>query len=89
MADQFKNVVDKSGPYTGAVAVTPHDSTNLAQVTRALFFNCDDAETLNCLMPDGTTMALTFHATGHVLLPVRVVRVNNTGTNVTNIVALY
>ena len=85
--DQFLglNTVDN---YSSAVAVTPHDSTELAFVSRALVFNATAAQTLSVLMADGVAAAFTVGAAGTYVWPLRVRRVNSTGTTVTEIVAL-
>lgn len=74
-----------SAPAGSAVAVTPHDTTELASVSRALFVG--GAGNLACLMADGTTCTFTGVVAGTVL-PIRVRRVNSTSTTATSIVAL-
>jgi hypothetical protein len=78
-------------PYTDAVAITPSNTVDLAQVTRALHAHGagshhDVAVTL-ANDPDGTSVVLSI-AKGDVL-PIRVKRVWVTGTTATTIVGLY
>ena len=84
---------DKSilAPYTDAVTITPNDTVDLAEVTRALHAhgagsNHDVVVTL-ANDPDGTSVTLAI-AKGDVL-PIRVKRVWATGTTATTIVGLY
>lgn len=73
-------------PCASAAAVTPHDSTELSYVTRALFVG--GAGNIACLMADGTSCTFTGVVAGSVL-PIRVRRVNSTSTTATNIVAMW
>lgn len=76
-----------TAPAQGAVAVTPHDSTNLVPAPcRALWVGA--AGNVNALMADGTTATFVGVPTG-TLLPFAVRRVNATSTTATSIVALY
>jgi hypothetical protein len=73
-------------PYRGAEAVTPDDSTELTNVSRALYIG--GAGNASVLMADGTTVTLTGLLVGHVY-QVAVQRVNATSTTATNITSLY
>lgn len=75
-----------TGPITGAVAVTPHDATNLAAVARALYVGASGNVSL--IGADGVAVSLVGLAAG-VWHPIRVRRVNATGTTATGIVAGY
>lgn len=81
------SLVYQSGPATNAVAVTPHDSTNIGSPTRALWIG--GAGNISVEM-NGVGSAVVFQgiAAGS-LLPVSVTRVNSTSTTATQIVALY
>lgn len=73
-------------PATTAVAVTPSNSTDLANITTGIFIG--GAGTLKIDMPGTSAFTFTSVAAG-VYLPLRVKRVYATGTTATNIVALY
>lgn len=73
-------------PYTGGEAVTKHDTNELTKVCRALYIGGAGAVTL--VTSDGTTLAFAALPVG-TLLPVRAKQVKSTGTDATNIVALY
>lgn len=74
-----------SSPITGAAAVTPNDSTDLAELTLALYIGV--AGTLKVTMMDGTVV--TYGAITAGRHPLRVKRVWSTGTSATSIVAEY
>lgn len=74
--------------YGRAVAVTPHDSNNLAAVSKALYIGGAAAGDLAVVMEDGSTVTFDAVPVG-TLLKIRVQRVNNTDTTATNILALY
>lgn len=78
----------RNHPYTAAAAVTPNDSTDLTNVSRALWVGTGGALNLAVIMQNGATVTFNNVASG-TLLPVRVSRVKSTGTTVSNIVALW
>ena len=82
--DTFKHSSRSQDSVGSAVAVTPHDTTELAVVTRALYVG--GAGNVSLLMGDGTTVILSGVTAGS-MLPIRVRRVNATSTTATNIVA--
>jgi hypothetical protein len=85
--DPFKGIPEGgSVPADDAVAVTPHDTTQLATVSRGLYVG--GAGNVAVLMASGQTVTFVGVAAGSVL-PIRVARVNSTNTTATNIVALY
>jgi hypothetical protein len=87
MADAFSTFSpDLSSPCMNAAAVTPHNSTDLAQTSRALFVG--GAGNLVAVMAGGTTVTFTGVVAGSIL-PIRVTRVNSTNTTATNIVSIY
>jgi hypothetical protein len=73
-----------SGPATKATPVTPSDSTDLSYPCRALYVGATGDVTA---VVNGA--AVLFKAVPVGILPVRVSRVNSTGTTATNIVALF
>lgn len=80
---------DQTAPATGAVSVTPSNTDNLADGScRALWIGGAGSGNLSVLMADGTTGVFS-GVPGGLLLPISVLRVNLTGTDVTGIVALY
>ncbi len=86
MADDFANrgpVLDS--PAESGVAVTPHDSNNLPNTTRALWVGVSGDVSVE-MKTSGTALVFK-NAQG--LLPYRVTRVNSTNTTATDIVALW
>jgi hypothetical protein len=76
-----------SEPAVNAVAVTPDDNNDLADVTRFLYVGGTGDVTVNML---GTGSAIQLKAVPvGTLLPIWVTRVKATGTSATNLVALY
>jgi hypothetical protein len=73
-----------AGMYSQALAVTPHDSTNLVSMTRGLYIGVAGDVTA---VIGGS--AVLFKAVPVGILPVAVTRVNATATTATNILALY
>ena len=85
MARQLSdNLPTMSFPAENAVAVTPHDSTNLSNVTRALWVGVSGD--ISVEMFDVGTAIVFKNVQG--LLPVRATRINSTATTATDIVAL-
>ena len=75
------------GPAYNAEVVTPHDSTNLSQISRALYVGV--AGDVSVDMADtGTAIVFTAVPAGS-LLPIRINRVNSTSTTATNMVSIY
>jgi hypothetical protein len=74
--------------YEWAAVVTPSDTVSFAQPCRGLYIGGAGSGALTVLLIDGTTCAFA-GLTANTLLPIRAVRVNATGTNVTAIVALW
>jgi hypothetical protein len=75
-----------SEPVTGGEAVTPHNSTDLVKVSRALWVG--GAGNVAAVMKDGTVLTFVGVPAG-TMLPIRVSRVNSTNTTATSMVALY
>jgi hypothetical protein len=74
-----------STPITGGAAVTPSDSTDLPEISLALYIGT--AGTLKVTMLDGSVVTYASVAAGRH--PLRVKRVWATGTSATGIVAEY
>lgn len=74
-----------TSPVTGAAAVTPNDSTDLAETTVSLYVGT--AGTLKVTFEDGTTATYGAIAAGRH--PLRVKRVWATGTSASNLVAEF
>ena len=76
--------------YTRAVAITPNNSTDLVETTRAILV---DHLTLQHAMVSvilsGDTAAVTMPIRTGVVTPIRATRIRATGTDANTIVALY
>lgn len=79
--------IDSTMAFTHAVAVAPNDNADLAAPCLALFIGGAGTGTLTVTMADGVDVSFA-GLLANTLLPIRVRRVKNTGTGVTNIVAL-
>lgn len=84
--DNFKsNQSGLSSPLTRAVAVTPNDSTDLANVSRAIYVGV--AGDLEVITSGGDTVVFTGVPAG-ALLPIRAARVKAGQTTAEGILAL-
>lgn len=72
--------------YDHAAAITPNDSTDLANFTRAIYVG--GAGNIKIDTVNGETVTLNGATAGSVLA-VQARRVHSTGTSATNLVALY
>jgi len=73
-------------PADDAEVVVPHDTTNLAKTSRALYVGVGGDVSVEMA---GTGSAIVFTGVlAGTVLPIRVTRVNATGTTATNMVAL-
>ncbi|RJP21671.1 MAG: hypothetical protein C4529_07020 [Deltaproteobacteria bacterium] len=87
MADPFPaQTPSLTGPIENGFAVTPHDSNEVAQTTRAIWVG--GAGTLVVITRGGDTLTLVGVPAG-TLLPIRAKIVKSTGTTATSIVGLY
>jgi hypothetical protein len=77
----------KSAQATRAFAVTPNNSTDLATTDVVLYIGGAGSGNLKVTTSGGDTV--TFAGVGKGFFPIRVNRVWSTGTDVTNIMALY
>lgn len=86
MADQFQSFArGLTAPADGAFAITPNDSTDLPQVTRALYIGVSG--NLAVTMKSGESVTLVNVQAGTVL-PLRLARVMDTNTTAQSIVGL-
>jgi hypothetical protein len=87
MADDFDNIrPNLESPGEGLLSVTPDDDTDLGTVSRALYIG--GTSDLAVRMKDGSEGTLLNVPAG-AFLPLRVVRVMETGTTATGIVAVF
>lgn len=86
MTDQYKNTgTGLESPAQDAFSVSPNDATDLQEVTRALYIG--STGDVAVIMKGGGEVTYFGLAAGQ-LMPVRVVRVKDTGTTATNILGL-
>lgn len=88
MSDQYQ--FQKNGimhPAENAVAITPHDSNDLADASRGVFVGVSGNLKVD-MVGSGTAVVFTGLAAG-VIHPLRVTRIYSTDTTATNIVAVY
>ena len=85
--DSFKNLSD-SPDFSARklVAVTPHNSNDLAYTTKALFIGTGGNIVV---LAEDDTVAVTLKVTDGQILPVRAIRVLETNTTATGIVGMY
>ena len=74
-----------TAPAFSAIEVTPSDTTDLPEVTRAIYVG--QSGDLRVRMQDGTTVTFTATQAG-AIYPLRVAQVLATGTDASGIVAL-
>jgi hypothetical protein len=86
MLDRYEGTAAgvNSPAYTG-FSVTPNDSTDLTEVTRAVYVGASGA--VSVVMASGQTVTFAAVAAS-TLLPIRVRRILATGTTATNLVGL-
>jgi hypothetical protein len=84
--DPFNVTNDINGPANSFVAVTPHDSTDLTTVSRAIWVGTGG----NVVAVTASGSPVTFNnVPDGTLLPIRVSRINSTNTTASDIVALW
>ncbi len=86
MATPSTNVENTSAPAIYAGAVTASDSANLSSISRAIYVG--SSGDVAAVMPDDAVVTFVAVQAGSIL-PVRIKRVNATGTTAANIIALY
>ena len=85
--DKFANFpTTPISPARGGVSVTPNDTTELTQVSRALYIG--QGGDVSLTLADGDTLILEAVPAGSVL-PVRAATVRATGTTAAAIIALW
>lgn len=87
MADNFRTY--KPGldsPASDGEAVTPSDSVDLVNVSRAIYVGGDG--NISVITNGGTTLTLAGALAG-TTIPIRVSRIRATGTTAVNLVALF
>jgi hypothetical protein len=83
-SDHYQSV---SGPIQGGAAVTTHNTNELSTYSRALWIGGSGSGNLKVTLVSGDVITLAGVSVG--LLPLRCKIVWATGTDVTNIVALW
>jgi hypothetical protein len=73
-------------PASGGEAVTTHDTTEFATVSRAIYVG--GAGDVAAVMADGSVLTFSAVPAG-TLLPIRCKRINSTNTTATLMLALY
>lgn len=87
MADRYNaGSSGLTGSATRSAAVSPNDSTDLANVTRALWVG--GAGNVALMLVDDSSAVTFVGVAAGTLLPLRVKRVMSTNTTATNIVAV-
>jgi hypothetical protein len=83
------NSVSVLAPYTRAVTITPSDTVDLTETTRAInVYAAASPTTVKVIFQDDTVAVTLYLQTGKTY-PLRVTRIYSTGTTATAIVALY
>jgi hypothetical protein len=86
--DNFASFQDGlTSPAENAVAVTPHNSTDLAVASRALWVG--GAGNISVEMVGGQSAVVFTGIPAGTWMPLRVTRVNSTSTTATSIVSVY
>lgn len=87
MADTFgSQSTQLDSPASGGEAVTPHASTNLAQVSRGIYVG--GGGDVAAVMASGAVLVFSAVPAG-TLLPIRCIRINAVNTTATLMLALY
>lgn len=87
MADDFENNgATLISPAEGAAAVTPHDTTALGNVTRAIYVG--GAGDVEVITKGGDTVVFSSVPAG-TILPVRATHVKSSNTTASNILAMW
>lgn len=86
MPDRFESTATGlSGPASHGFAITPHDSTELSEVTRAIFIG--GAGNVSVVLASGATLTFS-NLPGGSVLPIRAKQVKSTGTTATALLGL-
>lgn len=78
-----------NAPYNRAVTITPSDSVDLTEITRALNISAAVSPTTVKVILSGDTVAVTLSLQTGKVYPIRASRVYATGTTATTVIALY
>lgn len=84
--DTYSKDITQLGPARNAVAVTPSDSTDLTNVTRAIVVGGNGNVSVNM---SGSGSAVVISMTAGTIYPLAVSRILSTGTAATGIVAIW
>lgn len=86
MADHFQNLADAPDLQARRlVAITPHDTNDLAYVTKAVYIGTGG--TISIIAADDTA-AVSLTVQDGAVLPIRAKRIRETGTTATGIVGM-
>ena len=85
-SDKHPDKMTQAAPASGAEAVTPHDSTDLGTVSRAIYVG--GAGNVAAVMLDGNVVTFSAVPAG-TILPIRVKRINSTNTTATLMVSIF
>ena len=77
---------DRSGPASRAVAITPDDSTDLANRARGIYVGVSGD--VSVILAEDTIAVVFVGLAAGVIHPIAAVRIRATGTTATSIVAL-
>ncbi|MGV2110162.1 spike base protein, RCAP_Rcc01079 family [Agrobacterium salinitolerans] len=84
--DPYARDISQVGPARNAIAVTPSDSADLANVPRAV---CVSADGNVVLVMSGNGQEVTVAMVAGTLYPLAPTRIKSTGTTATGIVAVW
>ena len=86
MTDNFNTFTHgPTAPIRGGAAITPHDTNDLSETTRAIYVGVSGDVKINTA--DGDTITFVGLAAG-IIHPIRASRVYSTGTDATDILGL-
>jgi hypothetical protein len=88
MADSFDtNEISLNSPAANSLAITPHDTNELAYVSRGLFVGTGGNIALK--LDNDSSSVILYNVQNGCVLPLRAKLILSTGTTASNIVALY
>lgn len=86
-ADKFSDVDSVMASARKAIAITPHDTNELANVTKAIWVG--GAGNIVVILEDDSAAVTLVGVAAGTLLPLRAKIVKSTSTTATSLVALY
>lgn len=86
MSDYNKHIKRLDSPAYNAFAISPSDSSNLSQQTRGIYVGGDG--NLKVTTAGGDTVTFQ-NAVAGTVLPVRAIKVFNSGSSATGLIGLY